>query len=330
MGVRARHPAGDGQKPAMTCRPKPQFASSIPVSRRSGPAEHRPSQYLPSRRYSRGLAGQADDVLLATARFRDRSIGYKEGSGMPEATKDELRVFLGWTVALQRAMDSAVRYDNADSIWKYGGFRNFAHKYSQILQAVRQKVTLPPILDEYIMANIRGVADTIVPQQKEIFDSVYANVSVLRATIEGMIGLVEDKTTALNDFLYARLRSAMHEVPEQERDVQNAIEDLLIGRGLQKGQDYDREVGRVKISAKEVVPDFVFPPLSLALEVKLIKTPDRVRKVIDEINADTVAYSTRYRQITFVVYDLGHIRDETEFRRDLESAGTVIVIIVKH
>ena len=70
--------------------------------------------------------------------------------------------------------------------------------------------------------------------------------------------------------------------------------------------------------------------LSLALEVKLIKTPDRVRKVIDEINADTVAYSTRYRQITFVVYDLGHIRDETEFRRDLESAGTVIVIIVKH
>ena len=46
---------------------------------------------------------------------------------MPEATKDELRVFLGWTVALQRAMDSAVRYDNADSIWKYGGFRNFAH-----------------------------------------------------------------------------------------------------------------------------------------------------------------------------------------------------------
>jgi hypothetical protein len=249
---------------------------------------------------------------------------------MPEATKDELRVFLGWTVALQRAMDSAVRYDNPDSIWKYGGFRNFAHKYSQILQAVRQKVTLPPILDEYIVANIRGVADTIVPQQKEIFDGVYANVSVLRATLEGMIGLVEDKTTALNDFLHARLRSAMHEVPEQERDVQNAIEDLLIGRGLQKGQDYDREVGRVKISAKEVVPDFVFPPLSLALEVKLIKTPDRVRKVIDEINADTVAYSSRYRQITFVVYDLGHIRDETEFRRDLESTGTVIVIIVKH
>lgn len=116
----------------MTCRPKPQFASSIPVSRRSGPVEHRPSQYLPSRRYSGDLAGQA--------------------------------------------------------------------------------------------------------------------------------------------------------------------EDFLIGWGLQKGQDYDREVGRVKVSATEVVPDFVFPPLSLGLEVKLIKTPDRVRKVIDEINADAVAYSTRYQQ----------------------------------
>ncbi len=249
---------------------------------------------------------------------------------MPEATKDELRVFLGWAIALQRAMDLAVRYDNEDNIWKYGGFRNFAHKYTQILLAVRQKVILPPFLDEFNMAKIRGVANTIVPQQKEIFDGVYANVSVLRATVEGMMDFVEDKTTALNDFLRARLRSAMHDVPEQERDVQNAIEDLLIGRSLQKGQDYDREVGRVKISAKEVVPDFVFPPLSLALEVKLIKTSDRVPKVIDEMNADTVAYSTSYRQITFVVYDLGHIRDETEFRRDIESTGTVVAIIVKH
>ena len=68
-----------------------------------------------------------------------------------------LRVFLSWTVALQRAMDSAVRYDNPDSIWKYGGFRNFAPQVQvRSFRAVRQKVTLPPILDEYIMANIPG------------------------------------------------------------------------------------------------------------------------------------------------------------------------------
>ena len=66
---------------------------------------------------------------------------------------------------------------------------------------------------------------------------------------------------------------------------------------LQKGQDYDREVGRVKVSTKEVVPDFILLKLSLALEVKLIKTSTRVREVVDEINADIAAYSKVYRTI---------------------------------
>jgi hypothetical protein len=98
-----------------------------------------------------------------------------------------------------------------------------------------------------------------------------------------------------------------------------------------KGLDYDREVGRVKVSAKEVVPDFVFPKLDLALEVKLLNSSSRLKEAIDEINADVAAYSKRYRRLMFVVYDLGNVRDATEFRRDLErDDGRILVIIVKH
>jgi hypothetical protein len=113
--------------------------------------------------------------------------------------------------------------------------------------------------------------------------------------------------------------------------VQDTIEQLFVGRGLQKGSDYDREVGRVKVSAKEVIPDFVLPKLETAVEVKFLKDAGRVSVVVDEINADIRAYGLTYPQSVFIVYDVGGaIRDETEFRRDLEAADGVRVVIVKH
>lgn len=72
------------------------------------------------------------------------------------------------------------------------------------------------------------------------------------------------------DFLQANLWRGVIERPERERDVQNVVEQLLIGRGLEKGIDYDREVGRVKVSSKEVVPDFVLPQLHV---VQVTDTP---------------------------------------------------------
>jgi len=32
----------------------------------------------------------------------------------------------------------------------------------------------------------------------------------------------------------------------------------------------------------------------------------------------------------FLVYDLGHIRDEIEFRHDLEKPGNVDVLVIEH
>ena len=43
--------------------------------------------------------------------------------------------------------------------------------------------------------------------------------------------------------------------------------------------------------------------------MKEIKTSGRLREVVDEINADIASYSSSYRQLMFLVYDLGHIRE---------------------
>ena len=248
---------------------------------------------------------------------------------MGEQSKKLLREYLLWAVALQRSMEVALQGEDPANIWKHGGYKQFARKYDQILTEVAANVKLPPILDRYNLDKIPGAGDTVAFQQKEIFEGVYANVSLLRSLLEGKIGIIENETIALRDFIQSRLRSAIFRPPEIEREVQDAIEQLLIGRGLQKGQDYDREIGRVKISVKEVVPDFAMLRLSLAIEVKLVKTAARVKEIVDEINADIAAYSKRYTSLMFIVYDLGYIRDEVELRHDLETQGNVAILVVK-
>lgn len=249
---------------------------------------------------------------------------------MNEVNKDILREYLHWTIALQRSMEVALRGEDPANVWKHGGYKQFARKYNQIVEEIASKMTLPPILDRYDIAKIPGGANTLAFEQKEIFESVHANVSLLKSFLENKIGVIEDETAAIRDFFQAKLRTAIFRTPESEREVQDAVEQLLIGRGLQKGQEYDREVGRVKVSSKEAVPDFILHRLSLAIELKLTKSTGRIREVVDEINADIAAYSKRYRSLLFIVYDLGYIRDEIEFRHDLEVAGNVAVIVVKH
>jgi len=227
-------------------------------------------------------------------------------------------------------MEVSLHSSDPSFLWKYTGYKQFARKYNDIVKKIAKRVSLPPILDFFDLDKIPGPGDTLAMQQQEIFEAVHANVSLLRAFLESKVGLVEDETVALRDFLAARLRSAIFRPPEKERDVQDAIEQLLIGRGLVKGQDYDRETGRVKMSVKELVPDFILIRLRLAIEVKLVNSASRAKEAVDEINADVAAYSKAYRNVLFVVYGTGIIRDELEFRQDLERGGNIAVIVVKH
>ena len=52
--------------------------------------------------------------------------------------------------------------------------------------------------------------------------------------------------------------------------------------------------------------------------------------LIEEINADILAYNTRYATGMFIVYDLGIIRDVPEFVASIEQQMDISVCFIKH
>jgi hypothetical protein len=245
-----------------------------------------------------------------------------------DSHRKQLVGFLGMAKALRASMDAAVAASPED-VWKHAGFRIFARKYNEIVLPAGKLIKISAPLDVVRLDKMPSLGGSWGLQQKEYFEAVHANLSIFIAFLEQELDVIRDEIEALKDFLQARLRAAIHNLPERETDVQNAVEVLLIGRGLQKGIDYDRESGRTKVSVKESVPDFIFPRLSLALEVKLAKDSSRLGALVDQINADIRSYAVGYGKLVFLVYDIGTIRDETEFKTGLE-AGQISLLIVKH
>ena len=243
---------------------------------------------------------------------------------------EKLRQFLNATAALIFAMEAVRRSNIVADRTAWVSYKGFAQRYMAIINRLPQDFPALTLLSRYNTSDMRGPSGSLPSYHRQIFDGVYADLLVLRSYLENTIGITDDERRAITDFFQARLRPAMLEPPDSEKDVQDTVERLLIGRGLQKGQDYDRETGRVKVSSKESVPDFILPRLEEAVEIKLVKDRRRIREVIDEINADIAAYSTKYLHLLFIVYDLGQIQDEVEFRHGLENDRNVQVIVVKH
>lgn len=248
---------------------------------------------------------------------------------MEEAVRDGLREALLTVTALKSSMEHALRSD-PNAVWRHTTYRQYMRKYNDVVAYVRTLCPITAPIDVYDLDKVPHSGNTVMPVQKELFESVHANLSILEAWLSTRVDLPAEKAESLKNFFEANLRRAIFAAPTQEREVQNAIEQLLIGRGLTKGLDYDRETGRVKVSIKEVVPDFILPKLSLAIEVKLAKSDSKAKAIVDEINADIQAYGRAYSHLLFIVYDLGTIRDTLEFTRDLESVDSVEAIVVKH
>jgi hypothetical protein len=243
--------------------------------------------------------------------------------------RDWPKELLAAATALLDSMDKSVRVSCAD-VAKYSSYKEYARKYVDLLDAICKVIRVAAVVDRYNVEAMPGVYDTTVFRQKEYFDSVHANLSILKAYLESRLDVKTGEISGLKDFFQAHLRRAVFAPPKREKDIQEVVEQLLIGRGYTKGEDYDRETGRVKVSIKESVPDFIFPKLNMALEVKLSKDQNRSKEIVDEMNADIQAYGMKYASILFVVYDLSSIQDEAEFRRGLESPDGVSVVVVKH
>lgn len=130
----------------------------------------------------------------------------------------------------------------------------------------------------------------------------------------------------LIDLAQNRLRKTMRTAPQDEKEVQEKFEDALISVDFK----YLREQETITYSSKFYKPDFTFPGIDTALEIKLCNRAGRERDIIAEINDDILAYKSKYPNIIFLVYDVGHIRDIDRFKADIESHDRVIVLVIKH
>lgn len=115
--------------------------------------------------------------------------------------------------------------------------------------------------------------------------------------------------------------------PEEEKEIQDAIENLLII----KEYEFNREKVTIPYSTKYYTPDFTFDTLNTAMDVKLCNSQSDEKKIIDEINADIPAYKSKYMYVVFAVYDTGFIRDTLAFVKGIEKNNqSVYVTVVKH
>jgi len=248
-------------------------------------------------------------------------------------TDDEKKKKLLSLLRAANSMKEVIRALYAEDtyfIGKYGSFKTLADKYNSLVMELANTNCDVSLLSYFKTETMGSSGDTVWPVQKEIIDNVFTNTMLMISVIENSLDVKENEIESLKDFLKNSIRKGIFETPENEKQVQNVIESLFVGKGLTKGLDYDRETGRVKVSAKEVVPDFIMLNLNLAVEVKIVKEKSRIGPVIDEINADITAYSERYSKILFIVYDLGHIRDEAEFVSGFNKKDNVMCIVIKN
>lgn len=120
-----------------------------------------------------------------------------------------------------------------------------------------------------------------------------------------------------------KLRKIIRSTPEREKEVQDRFEDLLVANSI----DFSREFPHIEYSSKQYIPDFSFERISLAVEIKLCKGDEK--GLIAQLNDDILAYKTKFRNILFVIYDLGQIRDVETFKKSFESQSNVYVQIIK-
>lgn len=123
-----------------------------------------------------------------------------------------------------------------------------------------------------------------------------------------------------------KLRQVIRKDPSNEKEVQDAFENLLVGADI----SVSRETERIKYSSKTYTPDFTMERAGLAIEVKFCNRAGREKEIIAEINDDILAYKTKYGNIVFVVYDIGCIRDVERFSKNFEDQDGVVVRVVKH
>lgn len=241
----------------------------------------------------------------------------------------EIRVLIVQIKAFCEMIHEILESTNTAESGRYSSFKDMARIYNDFAERAKVVLSVSTMFYTFNIDEIPSWGDSVWPVQKRILEQVFLSAKMLLTSLEESVDFVDDEFDNIENFLQSRLRTVVFQKPEKEIEIQNAVESLLLGRGLTKGVDYDRESGKFEFSGREYIPDFVMPKMSLCIEVKLLKD-GRKSKIIEEISADITAYKKAYERQLYIVYDLGVIQNELEFKRDIEMSDGVKVIIVKH
>ncbi|MCP3962170.1 MAG: hypothetical protein GY719_30375 [bacterium] len=107
-----------------------------------------------------------------------------------------------------------------------------------------------------------------------------------------------------------------------EKEIQNLVQAILASHEL----PFKREASRGKYQGKTFRPDFIIDELDLAIEVKLVKDPSRITKLVDEIIVDREAYLSSFFTAIFLIYDLtGKVGDHEFFSSDNPYAKYIVL-----
>ena len=220
--------------------------------------------------------------------------------------------------------------NNSEEIgFNYSSCNTFMSMYQELVVESQRFIRSSSTYHTYDTGKAKNVFNMTGIEQKILFESVFCSAKMLLNVLENQIDYNDDERLNLYNLISTRFRSVFRVAPSNEKEVQDKLEDFFIANSFDKGIDYDRETGKFNFSGREYIPDFIVPKLKLCIEVKLIKDKSRKSKVIEEINSDITAYQKNYDHILFLVYDLGTIRDEIEFKRDIEANERNSVIILK-
>lgn len=139
---------------------------------------------------------------------------------------------------------------------RFSSFKMYAVQYKGLAKNVIDVLEIDSsTFVKFDIEQMPGWGYSLWPIQRQIVEVVLLNIAFVLSYLEVETDFADDEFTNLNNFLKTKLRAVIFEKPEKEIQVQNAIENLLVGRGWIKGIDYDRECGKFEFSGKEYIPD---------------------------------------------------------------------------
>ncbi len=195
-------------------------------------------------------------------------------------------------------------------------------------------ISPPPALGGLVMKNVDPFASLFVsfygyslaPTASESIEQAIGVYEHIKSE-SGLINLNPKGAIDIESAIERALRPSFRDTkPTLEKEVQDAIENILNALGVKFTRD--REV--TSVAGKAFKPDFIIEEIDLAVEVKLAKPGHGVAKIQEEINADISAYKTKWKNLLFVIYDLGVIIDPYKFQTENIKLFGISVRVIKH